>query len=123
MLCEADALGNTGKPRELARDARRSTVGFFRALTIAVSKQKPTGSRPAGFGVQVCWKESRLALAFLFAVLVVEDFIDANHLSVERARNQAVVLDLSVLRVGDRDAIHIKRASDGAFVVGLGLDE
>ena len=66
---------------------------------------------------------TRLSLAFLLAVLVVEDFIDADDLAVQRARNQAVMLHLPVLRIRNRDAIHFERAADGALVVSFRLDE
>src|SRR3984885_11654425 len=95
----------------------------LRLLQAPSARKKPTANRPSAFGSAPevkCPTPMRLALALL---LVVEDFVDANDLAIQRTRDQGVVINLAMLRVGNRHPIHVERATHGALVVGFRFDE
>src|SRR5450432_54161 len=61
--------------------------------------------------------------SYLPSAFVGEDSVGAYDLTVDRAGNQGLALDLAVFSVRDGNAIDFQCAPDRAFVVGFGFDE
>src|SRR6266478_8403435 len=69
-----------------------------------------------------CVHSTRTESLFLPAA-IREQILRADHLAVQRPRNQTIAVDFAGLGIGDSDVVDLQRAAEGAFVIGFGFFE